>query len=821
LSLINETVELLAPAGNSEAFYAAIENGADAIYIGIQGFSARNYASNFSLQQVKNNIDYAHSRNVKVYVALNTLIKKDEFKVALQIAHELYVQGVDALIVQDLGFLLFLKEKIPTFRLHVSTQLTVHNKLGVEYFEDIGIDRIILARELSLEEVKEIRKCTDIELEVFIHGSICLCYSGQCLMSSMIGGRSGNRGYCAQPCRHRYKLINHKNSIPLDGRFLLSPKDLCTANIIPELIKANIDSFKIEGRMKRAEYVAGVVQVYRGLIDRYIENPATFDLLESEILTLKNLYNRTYTNGYLKPKNILINPEKPHSSGSLIGTIVGYNKSRSTIKIKLYSSLRLNDGIYIESKSNNLGFVVNKMSLDGKYVKSANKDSYIEIPVKAGINEGSVYKTSDSLLMKNLNESYQKHKYAIKEPIDLSINAKVNEPLTIEVADLKGTRVIHNSEYIVESAKKSPTTNKQITNILSSIGNTFFEVRKINIDSDFNVFIPIKKLKEIRNLGLKSLIEKKISIHRRESNDIIAEYYSKVRAIENKSVTSQVYIHINISVVLSDLEALKVAVDNNADKVYFDINKCDKNTESILKRVMEICHNSGIKVYIQTPVISKNHELESIHKILELSKKIGFDGVVASNISSFMISKKLKFRTIANYHWNIYNDFTLNYLYQMGVDSAIISPELTLNEIKNLNKPINLELLVDSKLPVIHSERCILQDIFGKDKCGNLCNSKDLKLMDDKGYSFPLKAENNCRMTIFNSKKISMLEYIPLIKETGVTGIIIDARHENALSLGTTLRAYRKLIDNHTNEIKSPVNGKKEYTRGNYFRGVL
>ncbi|RQD85224.1 U32 family peptidase, partial [Methanosalsum natronophilum] len=200
---MNETVELLAPAGNSEAFYAAIENGADAIYIGIQGFSARNYASNFSLQQVKNNIDYAHSRNVKVYVALNTLIKKDEFKVALQIAHELYVQGVDALIVQDLGFLLFLKEKIPTFRLHVSTQLTVHNKLGVEYFEDIGIDRIILARELSLEEVKEIRKCTDIELEVFIHGSICLCYSGQCLMSSMIGGRSGNRGYCAQPCRHR------------------------------------------------------------------------------------------------------------------------------------------------------------------------------------------------------------------------------------------------------------------------------------------------------------------------------------------------------------------------------------------------------------------------------------------------------------------------------------------------------------------------------------------------------------------------------------------------------------------------------------------
>lgn len=264
-------VELLAPAGNLESLYAAVQAGADAIYLGGNKFSARAYASNFDDKTMEEAVEYCHLYNVKVYVTINTIMKEKELKEACKYAEFLYNVGVDALIIQDIGLASLLREKLPELELHASTQMTVHNGEAALSLSKLGFKRIVLSRELSLKEIEYISKTLKIETEIFIHGALCVCYSGQCLMSSMIGGRSGNRGRCAQPCRLPYEIVNKKDK-DKDKGYILSPKDMCTIEDIKEIIESGASSLKIEGRMKRPEYVAGVVSEYRNVIDNFYQD---------------------------------------------------------------------------------------------------------------------------------------------------------------------------------------------------------------------------------------------------------------------------------------------------------------------------------------------------------------------------------------------------------------------------------------------------------------------------------------------------------------------------------------------------------------------
>ena len=327
--------ELLAPAGDMLSLKAAVENGADAVYLGVKKLSARAYASNFSLDELEQVIDYAHLRGVKVYVTVNTLIKDAEFAEAARTLQSIAAYGADAVIVQDIGLLSFLREFLPELPVHASTQMTVHNTESVCSLEGLGVKRVVLARELSLEAIRSIRDHTQAELEVFIHGALCICYSGQCLFSSMIGGRSGNRGYCAQPCRKQYSLKKNGEEVNVKGNFLLSPKDLNTAEILPKIIEAGVSSLKIEGRMKRPEYVAGVVSIYRQLLDRYATDPAGYFVSEEELITLEQLFNRGFTHAYLsgKPRFELMDHDVPYNRGVLVGTVIG-RSSRGYVSLK-------------------------------------------------------------------------------------------------------------------------------------------------------------------------------------------------------------------------------------------------------------------------------------------------------------------------------------------------------------------------------------------------------------------------------------------------------------------------------------------------------
>ncbi len=483
-----EKPELLAPAGSMEALVAAVENGADAVYLGARAFSARGYASNFSEKELEEAIDYAHLRGVKVYVTVNILLKEREVENALKLLSCLREMGADAVIVQDLGLISLAGKYLPDLPLHASTQMTLHNSEGVKFVKKLGIKRVVLSRESSLEEIKRIKEKTGTEIEVFIHGALCISYSGQCLLSSLIGGRSGNRGYCAQPCRKKYRLYCEGKQIQTSGSYLLSPKDLNTTSGLGALIEAGIESLKIEGRMKRPEYVAGVVRIYRRLIDRYIENPAGYSVSEEEQETLTQLFNRGFTQGYFfeNPRWELMSRENPHNRGIPAGTVVGYDRLSSRIRVKLSRPLRLGDGIMVENaetRPEDKGKIISSMYTGKGPVYSAGKGDIIEIPFDSRAPSGStVYRTHDKKLMDSLKKESESGSLRPKIPVSVTSTIASGRPVRLEIKDRDSNIVTIESEYLVETAEKQPTSKVQIEKQLSKLGNTLFEAAELTCE---------------------------------------------------------------------------------------------------------------------------------------------------------------------------------------------------------------------------------------------------------------------------------------------------------------------------------------------------
>lgn len=440
--------ELLAPVGSKEALIAAIENGADAVYFGGTLFSARQYASNFTREELEWAIDYAHIRGVRAYITVNTLVKDSELEEASEYLQFLCNCGADAVIVQDLGIFRLLREELPEFPVHASTQMTIHNVEGVKFLLDMGVKRVVLARELSLDEIKRIKSETKIEIETFIHGALCFSYSGQCLLSSMIGGRSGNRGHCAQPCRRKYRMNDFEG-------YLLSPKDLNTSEHIGALIDAGIDSFKIEGRMKRPEYVAGVVRVYRKLIDRYIDSPANFKVTADEKHTLLQLFNRGFTTGYFcgNPGGKLMSRKYPHNIGTELGKVIEYEPQRMLAEIHLKAPLRAGDGIGIGARET--GIIVRNLYVGAKKVSDANAGSTVRILLEYEVKKGdAIFKTHDSRLMASLEV-----KNTRKIPIKMLFKARVGESVELLINDGENEITIRGD--VVSLAEKSPFQKSQ------------------------------------------------------------------------------------------------------------------------------------------------------------------------------------------------------------------------------------------------------------------------------------------------------------------------------------------------------------------------
>ncbi|WP_321429978.1 DUF3656 domain-containing protein [uncultured Methanolobus sp.] len=821
--------ELLAPAGNMESLIAAVENGADAVYLGIKDFSARAYAGNFTIEEFREALDFAHLRAVKVYVTLNTLIKDSEMEEALELMYTLDELGTDAIIVQDMGLLELAREKVPSLPIHASTQMTVHNTEAVLALKKSGVKRIVLARELSLEEISRIKSETGVEIEAFVHGALCICYSGQCLMSSMIGGRSGNRGYCAQPCRKQYRFRMDGKEIKTEGSYLLSPKDLNTSEILPELINAGIDSFKIEGRMKRPEYVAGVVRIYRNLIDRFAEDPDNYFVTEEEKENLEQLFNREFTTGYFKgdPAIDLMSRERPHNQGIMVGKVSGYNNKFKRLEITLTRELEVGDGIGFEG-SKNSGTIVRGIYIGNRLEKKAGSGEVITINFDQPPKNGTpVYRTLDDSLMKELQASYSSPAPIRKVPVSIDLKAHIGEKLELSIYDNENNTSTIISDYVVQTAQKRPTTEEDVKKQLAKTGNTVFEAQGIEVDMPDDAFIPIKELNNARTEATTELERIRIKKFRRPAHDISSEMKQE-KSEETEITDEKEEKMILLSVSVKTVDALASALKSGADLVYIDASLKELQSND-WKFMTESACGKNISLYLHTPVIVKDTEIQDVKEKIKLAKELGFEGIIAANLGVLEIARDSGLKILTDSSVNVFNKHTLQAFTKEGVDTVTLSTEMNLGQIIEITPYGDCEYIVHGQIRIMESEHCLIGGVLGeKDEngfnCGSQCKSGKFEIIDEKGYEFPIRTDSQCRTHIFNSRELCLLEDVPQLIKAGVSRLRIDATNMDDYNVSMVTRAYRANIDAYyTGDTKHIWQGSdisEFHTRGHYHRGV-
>ena len=531
-------IDLLSPVGDFECLKAAVQNGADSVYFGANTFSARAFAQNFDLDELKQAIEYAKIRGVKTNLTLNTLMKDSEFDKALNLASKAYEYGIDAIIVQDLGLAMKLIKTFPDLPIHASTQMSIHNLNGALELQKLGFKRIVLARELSINEINHICKNTDVEIECFIHGALCVSYSGQCLFSSLIGGRSGNRGKCAGPCRLPYDLL--ENDKKINSGYLLSTKDLCGLEYIPSLIESGVTCLKIEGRMKSPEYVATVTRIYRKYVDLALsDQPYIID--ENDKKELLQVFNRGMSSfGHLdnSPNRNLVFKDKPNHMGLFLGTVQKYNKNKGYVTLKLKEKLNIGDKVSIEQESGS--YTISELMENNKNIKETKINQIVTIGrIKGNINSGDkIYKISSKNIIYSAKESYKKENRKI--PLKCNVTIKKSCPISIHITsysdliEYKNLNITYQLPCIPEDAKNRPLDKETITRQISKTNSTPYEFKTIDIDLDENVFLPkISILNELRRLALENVETYTLSkIHR----TILEEYLPKKELEEDKTL---------------------------------------------------------------------------------------------------------------------------------------------------------------------------------------------------------------------------------------------------------------------------------------------
>ncbi len=791
-------IELLSPVGDFECLKAAVQNGTDAVYFGASSFSARAFASNFDLETLKQAINYAKLRGVKTNLTLNTLIKDDEFKDAFNLAKKSYELGIDAIIIQDLGLATTLLKYFPNIVLHASTQMTVHNLDGVKKLEKLGFKRAVLSRELSIKEIEYICKNSNIEIETFVHGALCICYSGQCLFSSMIGGRSGNRGKCAQPCRLPYKLLENKKQI--DNGYLLSTRDLCGLEFLPQLINSGVTCLKIEGRMKNPEYVATVTRIYRKYIDIVLNNQP-FIIEEKDKKDLMQVFNRGgFSSGHLEnsPNTNLVYKEKPNNMGIYIGKVEKYNSNKGLITCSLKNALEIGDSISFEKE--NTKYKISELMLKNNNIKIANEIQTVTFGrMKGNIHIGDkIYKISSKALTNNALKSFSKEN--IKNPLYCNLCIKKGIPISIEViSENHNISTKFNYEYIPLIAENKPLDKSKIIAQFNKTNDIPFEFSKINIELDNNVFLPVSVLNDLRRETIKNIEEKILNSFKNTTN---ADF--KHITVIQKNVTKKKKISLLLNNLNYNFDYSKLY---NINKVYIPLNYFSKN--DFVNAITSISNN--FDTYIYMPSIVKDGYVSKVISIIENAiTKFDIKGFVISNISQFdMLKNYTNLDFIANYTLNIFNNYTTEQLSNLGVSSVTISPELDKNSINALsNSNVNTEFIVYGNIPLMTSNYCLL----GKsNKCNKNCDRKCLTdnkyfLEDRLGLRFRIIPDNfQTITTIYNSKTISISS-----SDFDIDSVRIDILDET--------------IDEINDIIKTVVSGNRLqgncYTNGNLNRDI-
>ena len=788
--------ELLSPVGDFDCLKAAIQNGADSVYLGASSFSARAFANNFNYDELKRAIEYAKLRNLEVHLALNTLIRNDELENAINLAITAYNYGIDAIIVQDLGLAKYLIDNLKNLPIHASTQMTVHNLESINILEKLGFSRAVLSRELSLNEIEYITKNSNIEIEAFMHGALCISYSGQCLLSSAIGGRSGNRGRCAGPCRLPYELLDSKST--LDKGYLLSCRDLCSLEFLPQLINCGITSFKIEGRMKSPEYVATVTRIYRKYMDLVLNNK-DYKIDNKDLEDLLQSFNRgNFSTGHLSnsENRKLIYKEKPDNTGIYIGNVTKFNSSKGHIKLKLTNSLAIGDKISVNSNKYN----VSELMINNKNVKTANINDFVEIGrMKGNISENDkIYKIESKELTDIALKSFNSENKKIK--LSATLTVKENLPIELKITSLengfyKDLSVCNVSNIIPEPATNTPITKDRLISQLNKTGNTEFEFTNININLDDNLYIPsISSLNELRRDSLSKL-----------ENLVLSKYINQVDLVKLNLKHNNLNTHNKKVAVL--LNTINLNFDysnlNNVDKLYIPLKYFIlEDYSSIIKN---LCANFNVYIYMPT-IIRKNYKNIIANKLDRILEKFKLCGFVISHISQIEMTKKYNLELIGNYTLNVFNNLSINELNNIGLSTITYSPELDKSFINFLDVPKNSELIVYGKLPVMTMNYCPLgasNKCYAN--CKKLCKSVEKFYLKDRlNFKFRIIPDNIETVTTMYNSKITSISHLDFI----CSNIRIDIIDES--------------VEEINNIVKTALSGNrlegKDYTNGNTLK---
>ncbi|BAZ41898.1 peptidase U32 [Calothrix sp. NIES-4101] len=850
----NALPQLLAPAGNWECAKAAVENGADAIYFGLDKFNARMRAENFTEADLPEFMEFLHRRGVKGYVTLNTLVFPQELREAERYLRSIIAAGVDAVIVQDIGICRLIRHLSPDFPIHASTQMTITSDVGVEFAENLGCNLVVLARECSLSEINKIQnrmqyRGATLPLEVFVHGALCVAYSGQCLTSEALGGRSANRGECAQACRMPYELIVDGESVDLgDKKYLLSPQDLAGLSVLPELVEAGVSCLKIEGRLKSPEYVANVTRVYREALDRLVMMPEDTvkkdeEITETEVkadLTKKSFtsppaltssgqelyklemaFSRGIYTGWFRGIN---NQELVHARfGKKRGVYLGQVKQirNEEIIVKLEAPLKPGDGIVFDCghpETKEEGGRVYGVQQKGKEaIITFGKDSLNWRRVHVG---DKLWKTSDPELDKQLRQSYAGDTPQFQRPIDIEVHGEVGNKLVTVTRDELGYVVLVESEILLQEAHTKPLTTEKLQEQLGRLGNTPFKLGNLNNYLEGNVILPVSELNKIRREIVTKLAEQRAKSRRWQLNQnaSLKDLLPKLGNVPIQGYKDK-DSHPNLIVLVRNLPQLAAAIEAGIKTVYCEFEDTRKyreavqmvkgekrNTETLIQEentisfspspVLSEVYSQNPEIFLSPPRITKPGE----NWILQQVRSHNADGYLIRNYDQLQFFAND--RCVGDFSLNVANPLTADYLQNtFGLERITASYDLNINQLEDLitsSSPEWYEVTIHQHMPMFHMEHCVFCAFLstGTDftNCGRPCEKHEVKLRDRVGSEHILQADLGCRNTVFNATAQTGAEYVQKLLNSGLRSFRIEFVNETPDDVKQTIQMYQKLL---------------------------
>ena len=808
-------MELLAPAGTMENFMAALESGADAIYLGGKVFNARAHAANFGIDELREAVRLAHILDVSVYVTVNILIGDTELKDLEQYIKDLDSIGVDAIIVQDLAVAEIAKRVAPNIHLHGSTQMTAATLDAVRFYESLGFTRVVLARELSLKEIQHICKHCKAEIEVFVHGALCVCYSGQCLMSSFIGGRSGNRGACAQPCRLPYELLDSKGEsvLPKHEAYLLSPKDLNYSEHMNELVAAGVTSFKVEGRMKKVSYVRQVIGTYREILDEA-------SIHENQRKALASGFNRGFSTAYLEDTvgRQMMTVVAPNHQGKPIGE--SYTK-----KGEVYLSLTepIEQGSLVKILQSNGS--VTYYTVDDEW--TCVSDTLYKGRPAEGLAVGQLYLASTPKNTKSRGLQEFTRKYDMSVYLSVGSNGETNYTELTAILN-SGLSVTVTNEYVPTIANKVPTSLEKVTEQLGRLGNTLFRLSYVDIP-DGPYMWPASVLNALRRDAVTAL-ETALITHHVESWQAL-----QVTGDVNYDFKAQQELSYDtcpmVSARVDEIEGVKAAISGGAQKIVFGGDRLSRTPYalSIYDEVTRLCAQSDVICTFATPRVVKDDEVEAYKHTLEAIVQAHPDSISIHVPQALLWLRDLGYTGAieADTGLNIFNTPTLHFWEQLHISCVNPSQELTLKQITELAKHshVPIETIIHGYTEMMISEYCAIASFVGtgsKVNCPMPCVKESYSLKDRKGEIFPIRTDPYCRMHIMNSHEMDMRAYVPMLLQKGISILRVDGRHMKPSYVKDIVFQYVGIATGMMEAPPKKIDSQGEsITRGHYFRGIL